>query len=118
MKWYFKVGASHTRVRVFMNGAKCGDLCFRNEEFEHLRAKDYDMAKVANFIEFIDETPAPVPPDIRDGYLYNPPDYQPGDECNCWQKWQDRVSAGHAIDGHPCETCHETRRKLPKEANA
>jgi hypothetical protein len=37
MKWYFKVCGGHTHVRVFMNGAKCGDLCFRNEEFEQVR---------------------------------------------------------------------------------
>jgi hypothetical protein len=37
MKWYFKILAGHTPVRVFMNGAKCGDLCFRNEEFEIIR---------------------------------------------------------------------------------
>lgn len=27
----------HTHVRVFMNSGKCGDLCFRNEEFELVR---------------------------------------------------------------------------------
>lgn len=37
MKWYFKVMGGHTHVRVFMNGAKCGDLCFRNEEFNEVR---------------------------------------------------------------------------------
>jgi hypothetical protein len=36
MKWYYKVMGGHTHVRVFMNGAKCGDLCFRNEEFERI----------------------------------------------------------------------------------
>jgi hypothetical protein len=34
MKWYWTVAGGHTHVRVFMNGAKCGDLCFRNEEFQ------------------------------------------------------------------------------------
>lgn len=33
MIWYYKVAGGHTHVRVFMNGAKCGDLCFRNDEF-------------------------------------------------------------------------------------
>lgn len=33
MKWLYQVAGGHTHVRVFMNGAKCGDLCFRNEEF-------------------------------------------------------------------------------------
>ncbi len=36
MKWYFKVRGIHVHVRVFMNGAKCGDLCFREEEFRTL----------------------------------------------------------------------------------
>lgn len=36
MKWYFKVMGGHTHVRVFMNGAKCGDLCFRNDEFQDI----------------------------------------------------------------------------------
>lgn len=36
MKWYYHVAGGHTHVRVFMNGAKCGDLCFRNEEFQQL----------------------------------------------------------------------------------
>lgn len=26
-------------MRVFMNGAKCGDLCFRNNEFIEMRQK-------------------------------------------------------------------------------
>lgn len=37
MKWRFIVKGGHTHVRVFMNGAKCGDLCFRNEEFDQIR---------------------------------------------------------------------------------
>lgn len=37
MKWYYKVQGGHTHVRVFINGAKCGDLCFRNNEFEQVR---------------------------------------------------------------------------------
>lgn len=49
MKWYYKILGGHTHVRVFMNGAKCGDLCFRNEEFELIRQS------IA--IQFIDETP-------------------------------------------------------------
>lgn len=35
MKWHYrKRGKSHIEVTVFMNGAKCGELCFRKEEFE------------------------------------------------------------------------------------
>ena len=37
MKWYYKSLGVHTHVRVFMNGAKCGDLCFTNEEFEIIK---------------------------------------------------------------------------------
>lgn len=37
MKWYWHIAGGHTHVRVFMNGGKCGDLCFRNEEFEQVR---------------------------------------------------------------------------------
>ena len=36
MNWYYKIRGGHTHVRVFMNGAKCGDLCFRNEEFDNI----------------------------------------------------------------------------------
>lgn len=37
MKWYYHIAGGHTHVRVFMNGGKCGDLCFRNDEFEQVR---------------------------------------------------------------------------------
>lgn len=37
MKWYYRIMGGHTHVKVFMNDAKCGDLCFRNEEFELVR---------------------------------------------------------------------------------
>jgi hypothetical protein len=36
IRWYYQIQGGHTHVRVFMNGAKCGDLRFRNEEFEHI----------------------------------------------------------------------------------
>jgi hypothetical protein len=36
MRWYYEQAGGHTHVRVFMNGGKCGDLCFRNEEFAFL----------------------------------------------------------------------------------
>ncbi len=39
MNWYYKIQGGHTHVRVFMNGGKCGDLCFRNEEFEEVKAR-------------------------------------------------------------------------------
>lgn len=37
MRWHYQVGEAHTRVLVFMNGALCGELCFRIEEFQALR---------------------------------------------------------------------------------
>jgi hypothetical protein len=37
MTWYWKIHGGYTHVRVFMNGAKCGDLCFRDEEFYYVR---------------------------------------------------------------------------------
>lgn len=51
MKWYYSTLGGHTHVRVFMNGGKCGDLCFRNEEFEQLRLENAVRAT------FINETP-------------------------------------------------------------
>lgn len=48
MNWYWKRMGGHTHVRVFMNGAKCGDLCFRNEEFDNIR-------QTINDINYIDE---------------------------------------------------------------
>jgi len=36
MKWYFRLKGVHMQVRVFMNGAHCGNLTFREEEFRVL----------------------------------------------------------------------------------
>jgi len=63
MTWYFKVAGGHTHVRVFMNGGKCGDLCFRNHEFDSIRSRLDRGASIAfceSFIQFIDETPTEV----------------------------------------------------------
>lgn len=57
MIWLFKVMDGHTHVRVFMNGGKCGDLCFRNEEFEEVGRR----VNIAGFILFINETPKEEP---------------------------------------------------------
>ena len=48
MKWYYHIAGGHTHVRVFMNGGKCGDLCFRNEEFVQVREH-------CPWIQFIEE---------------------------------------------------------------
>ncbi len=53
MKWYYHIAGGHTHVRVFMNGGKCGDLCFRNEEFVYVRLR-LDKAN-GYFVEFIEE---------------------------------------------------------------
>lgn len=37
MTWYYQQIGIHTRVRVFCNGAFCGKLVFRNDEFDGLR---------------------------------------------------------------------------------
>lgn len=55
MKWYYKVMGGHTHVRVFMNGAKCGDLVFRNEEFQKIKP-DGDNERIGQCdVEFICE---------------------------------------------------------------
>ena len=56
MKWYYKVMGGHTYVRVYVNGAQCGFLVFRNEEFEQLTpgAGTQTLGPVAH-VEFIRE---------------------------------------------------------------
>jgi hypothetical protein len=49
MTWYFSVQGGHTHVSVFMNGGKCGDLCFRNEEFQSV------FNKAGSLIVFVKE---------------------------------------------------------------
>lgn len=39
MKWIYKILGTHTHVRVYMNGALCGGLVFRNEEFRAIYAE-------------------------------------------------------------------------------
>jgi hypothetical protein len=58
MKWYYTIAGGHTHVRVFMNGAKCGDLCFRNVEFVKLLTMErcHDLNQGVSTIEFINET--------------------------------------------------------------
>lgn len=51
MKWYYKIQGGHVHVRVFMNGAKCGDLCFRVDEFENIRCNSSPGVT----LEFIEE---------------------------------------------------------------
>jgi hypothetical protein len=51
MKWYYKVIGAHTHVRVFMNGALCGNLVFRNAEFDEVM----DWAADRRWLEFIED---------------------------------------------------------------
>ena len=37
MKWYYTIAGGHVHIRVFMNGGKAGDLCFRLKEFVEIR---------------------------------------------------------------------------------
>lgn len=53
MKWYWHRAGGHTHVRVFMNGGKCGDLCFRNEEFDYIREPLQQTCM--GVVEFIEE---------------------------------------------------------------
>jgi hypothetical protein len=55
MKWYYQRQGSHTHVRVFMNGAKCGDLCFTNEEFEYIQVHYHLLTVGSWLIQFIAE---------------------------------------------------------------
>lgn len=49
MTWYYKQLGSHTHVRVFTSGAKCGDLCFTNEEFGFIKSE------LGGYVKFVDE---------------------------------------------------------------
>ena len=55
MKWYYKVQGTHTYVRVFMHGALCGNLVFRNEEFGLICA-EATATSSRLIIDFINET--------------------------------------------------------------
>ncbi len=45
MRWYWYRAGGHTHVRVFMYGGKCGDLCFRNEEWDGLFGREVKGVK-------------------------------------------------------------------------
>lgn len=36
MTWHYKLAGIHVHVRVFCNGALCGKLTFRKEEFNNI----------------------------------------------------------------------------------
>ncbi len=60
MNWRYKILGGHTHVRVFLNGAKCGDLCFRNEEFVAIQLCSGEanmlLPNGSHLIVFINET--------------------------------------------------------------
>jgi len=45
----------HVHCRVFMNGANCGNLCFRVEEFEDFRRG----VNSSGYIKFVLDLPVP-----------------------------------------------------------
>lgn len=62
MKWFWRILGEYVHVRVFMNGRKCGYLCFSKEEFG--KVKDYfDAANASremhlgdsNWMQFIND---------------------------------------------------------------
>lgn len=60
LRWYYKELGGHTHVRVFMNGGKCGDLVFRNEEFSRLL--EWAKSDPSRMLECIPEGENPEPP--------------------------------------------------------
>lgn len=52
MKWRYKIVGAHVHVDVFMNGANCGRLIFRIEEFEEIRRESHKI----ELIEFEKQT--------------------------------------------------------------
>jgi hypothetical protein len=55
MKWYYTKQGIHVKVRVFMNGANCGTLTFRVEEFEEIKAKALRASPSSPIYSFINE---------------------------------------------------------------
>ncbi len=60
MNWYYTILGGHTHVRVFMNGGKCGDLVFRNDEFQDLMRRESDITTPGGPIKFIPEDHPPA----------------------------------------------------------
>jgi hypothetical protein len=50
MRWYFTILGGRVHIRVFLNGAKCGDLCFRREEFDQIQG---ELCHKTGLVEFI-----------------------------------------------------------------
>jgi hypothetical protein len=43
MKWYFKQLGDHVHIRIFMNGALCGKIVLRTEEFNSFRRREVNI---------------------------------------------------------------------------
>ena len=61
MKWIYTSLGSHVHVRVFFNGAHCGNLCFRVEEF-HKIMEDHDANGIVQFVPEHAEKLITLPP--------------------------------------------------------
>lgn len=55
MRWLYKVLGTHTHVKCYMNGALCGTLIFRNDEFARIRSEVYSTTGPERLIEFVKE---------------------------------------------------------------
>jgi hypothetical protein len=58
MNWKYKVQGSHVHVKVYMNGALCGNLVFSLSEFEHIVANQA-ILRPSNLISFVKEEREP-----------------------------------------------------------
>lgn len=52
IRWYYTTRGEHVHIRVFMKGAKLGDICMAREDFRDIR--DHGMP----FVNMIEDRPA------------------------------------------------------------
>jgi hypothetical protein len=60
MRFYYTELGKHTHVRVFVNGAKCGDLVFHNDEFFVFRSTALKLNNNEQKVEFKEMPDEPV----------------------------------------------------------
>lgn len=51
MTWYYLRHGIHVHVLVFLNGAKCGELVFRQDEFDFLKTQAGEDQGLITFID-------------------------------------------------------------------
>ena len=51
MTWYYHIRGSHVHIRVYMNGAFCGTLFLRYEEFTDVR----EWAADRPYLRFVED---------------------------------------------------------------